>query len=240
MSGFQTKDKPKSQRNFYPINLDLNGRRVLFLGGGRDTLVEAKTLLEFGAHIEILSQRPVREIQDLALTHSHRLRLIKEDADFLESGAIQVSDYALVFAYSKFAASNETLWRVARESGVICSRKPVGGDFVVPSILRRGHLKVSVSTDGISPALESVLLSKIESESIGELDSYALFLDTAAEMVDGLPTPLTEIQRGKMLESVYDLSGRDDIRSALRRNNFAEASQLLRRHLEELLETHGA
>lgn len=233
------------ERNYYPINLDMKERRVLFLGGGKETLKEAHKLLEFGARVDIISQRPTREVEELATTHSHRVRLIKKSVDFLES--VDLEEYCLAFAYSKFEESNEKLIRscASKHGRPLVSASTLSSffraaDFLPPLTLRRGHLKVSVSTDRVSPALEQVLINRIEAEIQSELDNYSLFLESAAEMLDGLPTPIKESKRLHLLNSLARYCAGDDIRSALRRNSFSEANQLLNAHIKQILEAEDA
>lgn len=220
-------------------------RRVLFLGGGKETMKEAHRLLEFGARVDILSQRPTREVEELATTHSHRVRLIKKSVDCLDS--LNLEEYCLAFAFSKFEEANAKLIRscVSKPGRPLVSASTLSSffraaDFLPPATLRRGHLKISVSTDRVSPALEQVLINRIEAEIQSELDNYSLFLESAAEMLDGLPSPIKESKRLHLLNSLARYCAGDDIRSALRRNNFSEANQLLNSHIKQILEAEDA
>ena len=217
-------NKTVEKLSYYPVSLNIMDKKVLLLGGGRDVLLESQGLMENGAYVDIVSKNCLLEVKELAKTHSHRLKVFSESKEFLKT--LPLNKYALIFAYSKDPA----------EKGVLVTAKYAGGDFLVPRRLRRGHLKISVSTDGLSRSLERVLISKIEADSVKELDDYALFLDFVKEKVDSLPTPLTKKQNELMQKIVEEVSGKDEVSGALRRNSFLEATRIFERSLTKRLE----
>ena len=225
--------------SYYPVNLNVFNRKVLFVGGSVSVARECQMLLESGAFVDILSKIPVRAVRDLAVTHSHRVRIINKSSDYLKSTSFNVTEYNLVFAYSNDDQVNETIAQICEGKGVMWTGKYSHGDFSVPNKLRRGHLKIAVSTDGISKSLEDVLLSKIEADSLSEFDNYALYLDSLVEKISALPTPLTVGQKQKMNQLILELSGRDEISNALRRNNYSEALNLFELIIREALEELG-
>lgn len=233
MSQLQTSEK----QNYYPINIDVANSSVLFVGGGKPVLSESQRILECGSRVDILAQRPIIEVKQLAVTYGHRVRILKETTyEGLVNGAIDLVDYALVFAYSSNHSVNEKLEALCKSKGVLCTTLSCHGDFVVPSLFRRGHLKVSISTDGISKSLEDVLLSKFEADSIDELDNYVLYLESVKEKLDSLPLPHSSRKKNKLIELTMALSSREDIASALRRNNFAEARKLFESSFKLMIE----
>lgn len=82
----------------------------------------------------------------------------------------------LVIGATQKASINEEIAREAREVKALVNivDSPLLCDFFVPSLLRRGKLTISISTDGASPALAK----KIKKE-LGKLygEEYAEFLD---------------------------------------------------------------
>lgn len=228
--------KASEKQNFYPINIDLSGQRVLIVGGGRQTLAESKKLLEFGARIDILAPRPIIEVKQLEVTFKHKLTLLKESYDRLVSGDLPLEQYLLVFAYSSNQSINEKLASLCKAKAVLCTTLLSNGDFVIPSLFRRGHLKVAISSDGISNSLESVLLAKVEADSRKHFDDYALYLEFVKELIDKLPSPLNSIQKTRMYEQVRKVSLDEDVEAALRRNNYEEARSLFSSKLNASME----
>ena len=59
---------------------------------------------------------------------------------------------------------NAAVAREAKERGipVNVADKPAGGDFALPSTLRRGRLQVAVSTGGASPTLAQRIRGELE------------------------------------------------------------------------------
>ena len=220
----------------YPINIDVTDSRVLFVGGGKATLLESQKLLECGAQVDIFAPRPIIEVRQLSVTYGQRVRVKKESYDGLKSESMNLSEYCLVFAYSSNHSVNERLKILCNSKGVLCTTLNSKGDFVVPSFFRRGHLKVCVSTDGISRSLEEVLLSKFEAEALNEIDDLALYLESIQEIVSELPIPLTTREKNKMNELVHKLSKNDEVSTALRRGNFQEAIKLFKFNLNLMME----
>lgn len=55
----------ESKRSFFPVFIDLNGRKCLIVGGGNIAYRKAKTLLEYGAKIQVIAPEIKDEFYDL-------------------------------------------------------------------------------------------------------------------------------------------------------------------------------
>jgi len=53
--------------NYYPVFLDLKGKRVLVVGGGQVALRKVKSLLECGADVFVVAPEAVPELRQMAL-----------------------------------------------------------------------------------------------------------------------------------------------------------------------------
>jgi precorrin-2 dehydrogenase/sirohydrochlorin ferrochelatase len=147
---------------YYPISLNLNGRRCVVAGGGQVALRKVKVLLEHKATVEVISPTLCPELQHLA-----------------QSGAIKVlqRNYQtgdLKGAFIVIAATGETdinkkIAGEARMQMVLVNvvDDPEQSDFIAPSYLRRGNLTIAVSTAGKSPALARKIRTQLE-ENFGE------------------------------------------------------------------------
>jgi precorrin-2 dehydrogenase/sirohydrochlorin ferrochelatase len=139
--------------SYYPIFLDLCGRTVVVVGGGKVGLRKVRGLLEAGARVRVVSPALATEFDML------RVELIKR--------AFRPSD--LKGAFLAYAATNlrEVNRRVAREAKrrgipVNVADDPGECDFFVPARIRSGELQVAVSTGGRSPRLAVELRRRIE------------------------------------------------------------------------------
>ena len=55
----------KENSHYYPISLDLKGKKCLVVGGGQVALRKVRTLLEYGARVEVISPDLCQELRRL-------------------------------------------------------------------------------------------------------------------------------------------------------------------------------
>ncbi len=145
------------------VNLTTAGWPVLVVGGGRVGRRKATAVVAAGATVTVVDPRT--------------------DALTLPPGVLYISQafqdchldgVKLAFACAT-PAVNAAVVAAAQARGVwVCSASdPAGGDFVLPSVARRGDLTFAVSTGGASPALAK----RIAAELLTQFD------DTYAEWV---------------------------------------------------------
>lgn len=151
----------------YPVMLNLRQRRVVVVGGGTVAEHKVRGLVAAGARVRVVS--PV-------LTPA--LRALADD------GAIEVEERPyrrgdldgamMAVAATNVPAVNRAVQEEADAGRVLVNVVDDGdqGDFVVPSVHRRGDVTVTVSTAGQCPTLAVRLR-----ERIGELvrDEHATF-----------------------------------------------------------------
>jgi precorrin-2 dehydrogenase/sirohydrochlorin ferrochelatase len=133
---------------YYPIYLDMRGRRALVVGGGAVGSRKAATLLRAGARVTVVSPQATAAIRKLAeeeqLTwHARGYRSADMMAMFL------------VFSATDDPELNRRIEADAARHHVLCNfaDQPARGHFILPSIVERGDLLVSISTSGTSPAV---------------------------------------------------------------------------------------
>ena len=142
---------------FYPLFLDLTGRRVLVVGGGGVAERKVETLLQAGAEVTVVA--PAITDQLAALETAGRLRIQRRrfnEAD-LEGVLLVVSATDEPETQERVAAS-------ARARNVLVNTVDIPRlcDFIVPAIVRQGDVTVAISTSGKSPALAAELRARLE------------------------------------------------------------------------------
>ena len=143
----------------YPVNLRLAGERVLVVGGGTVAARKVKALKRAGAQVTVVAPQAVEAIaSDAAVDWQRRP---------YRSG--EAGDYRLVVTATGNRSVNR---RVAHDAGaanvfVNSADDPANCSFTLMSVMRRGDLQVTVSSNGRSPALARWLRRRLESEIDG-------------------------------------------------------------------------
>ena len=52
---------------YFPFFMNIEGKRVLIVGGGRSALFKIKKLLSFGANLEVIALESLQEIKELEI-----------------------------------------------------------------------------------------------------------------------------------------------------------------------------
>ena len=159
---------------YYPIFLNLRGKKCVVVGGGKVALRKVTTLLDCGADITVISPKPHAEISKLFKNKA--IRLVRRN---YERGDLRRA--ALSIAATHMKKINRKVAEESKKNGT-----PVNvvddaelSDFIIPSSFRRGDLSVAVSTSGMSPALAKKIRAKLE-KKIGI--EYAYLLSLIAEI----------------------------------------------------------
>jgi precorrin-2 dehydrogenase/sirohydrochlorin ferrochelatase len=158
---------------YYPLFLDMKGRKAVVFGGGTVAYRKIKDLLKRGARVEVSSKHFSRAILRLS-KRNFNLRLKPKD-----SVNSLLKEAQLAFIATSDHEFNQHMVRQCREKKVLVNvaDEPKACDFIVPSFLKKGKLEVAVSTSGASPLLarkfREELSRKVRVESIRFLDQMA-------------------------------------------------------------------
>ncbi|MCS7253959.1 MAG: bifunctional precorrin-2 dehydrogenase/sirohydrochlorin ferrochelatase [Armatimonadota bacterium] len=170
-----------------PIILRANEVNAVIVGGGKVALRKAQSLLECGAKVRVICKEPCDGIKQLAL--DGRIELIED-----EYRREHIEGANVVFSCTNDTSINR---RVAEDARSLRMLVNVADDinlctFIMPAILRRGLITISVDTSGASPALAAILRDKIASDITEEYEALAQML---LDMRDELKTAISEPQR---------------------------------------------
>ncbi|MFD0962314.1 precorrin-2 dehydrogenase/sirohydrochlorin ferrochelatase family protein [Paenibacillus chungangensis] len=142
----------------YPVMMRLQGKRCLIVGGGPVAERKLEGLLAAAADdIVLVSPDATAEIREL----SEAGRLRWERRHYREE---DMAGAWLVFAATGDKALNASVGRLAERSGklVNVAHESELGNFITPSILRRGELLVTVTASGNSPSFSRLLRKELE------------------------------------------------------------------------------
>jgi precorrin-2 dehydrogenase/sirohydrochlorin ferrochelatase len=156
--------------SYYPIFLDLKRKTALVVGGGMVAQRKIETLLEHGAKVHVVARELTPELAGFvaAGTVEHK------GEEFHEK---HLDKAFMVIAATDDAALNRQVSRSAQGKGLLINAvdQPEDCNFIVPSLLRRGDLRIAVSTCGKSPALAKKVREDLEESFGNEYESF-LFL----------------------------------------------------------------
>jgi siroheme synthase-like protein len=160
--------KKANQTPYYPMFLNISGRRCVVIGGGRVALRKVRALLEHGASIEVISPDLCPELIEMA--EKGQIRTFRRN---YRPGDLQNAFIAI--ATTNNGNINRQIVNEARSEAVLVNvaDDPENSDFIVPSYARRGEVTVAVSTNGISPALARKIRTRLEKELGDEYASLA-------------------------------------------------------------------
>jgi len=159
---------------YYPVFLDIKGKRCVVVGGGQVALRKVKMLLDSRASVFVISPNPHPEI--IRLSKREAIHLIQRDYKVED-----LKDAVITLACTDVKEVNRKVADEARKARVLVNvaDDPDRSTFITPSFLKRGNLTVAVSTSGISPALARKIRTKLE-KSFGE--EYGSLLSLIGEV----------------------------------------------------------
>lgn len=191
---------------YFPILVDVKGKRCLVVGGGQVAERRIASLLEAKAQIVVISPAFSAQI-DAWL----RDGLIKGERRSYASG--DNAGAFLVLAATDSPEVNDLVCRDASRCGQLINmcERPELGSFIVPSTIRRGRLLISVSTSGASPTVAASIRRQIEADYGDEYEIYLDFLSEFRLKVQELVKDTN--QRHEWLRAVLRLNVLEKIRS---------------------------
>jgi precorrin-2 dehydrogenase / sirohydrochlorin ferrochelatase len=154
---------------YYPIFLDIRGKICVIVGGGEVATRKAERLLDCGAKVFIISPKL-----------SPALAALKEKSLICHIAAAYSGDLiqgaALVIGATDDEKTNAQISLDARSKRIPVNivDDPQKCDFILPALVQRGDLAITIGTGGKSPALARHLREELEAK-YGE--EYKIFLN---------------------------------------------------------------
>ncbi len=194
---------------FYPIHLNVTGKKCVIIGGGKVAYRKACSLKKSGADVVVVSPEVCSE-----MVNEEGLVLIKEvyEECFLD-GAL------LVIAATDNEAINKKVTLDAEKRNIIVNvvDYPERCSFIVPSTINRGDLCISISTGGASPAVAKRIREELEAVFGKEYEEY---LDLLTKMRTlAMSTVEDSVKRREILQrlaekDIFDAVKDEGVKSA--------------------------
>jgi siroheme synthase-like protein len=158
--------------SYYPVYLDLRDRLAVVVGGTALAEEKARGLLDAGARVTVIAPEVTAGLAELAASGA-----LVHQARPYATGALDGAALAIVAEGPPEV--RDAILAEARERNVLINTVDdlPRCNWIAPSILRRGHLTIAISTAGKAPVLAVRLRQRLERQ-IGE--EHARFLEMAA------------------------------------------------------------
>ena len=207
---------------YFPINLDVRGRKVVVVGGGGVARRKVASLVRCGAEVTVVSPGFCRALSRMKGIRRVRRRYRKGDT----KGA------CLVVSATDSDQVNRRVHRHAVDAGIPVNvvDRPELCTFTIPAVVGKGDLVVTVSTGGASPALSRRVREKME-EDIGRT-----FADHAALMKAIRPKVLSSPLSARRRKDILTRMAGEEVHGVLERRGTRAARRMMESMLEEALQ----
>lgn len=211
---------------FYPIFVELKGKKILIVGGGKVAQRKVETFLEYGALLFLIS----KDITPVLAQYKEQGKLIYLGEEFYEDS---LEDVSLVVSATNDPDLNHRVSEAAKSRGLLVNAvdQPADCSFIVPSIIRRGDLMIAVSTSGKSPALAKQLRKRLERQFGSHYGTFLTLMGNLRNEIlnKGLPTK----ENSRIFKEIVESPILDDIG----RGDWADVASNLNRILHSHMST---
>lgn len=183
--------------NLYPINLNINKKRCLVIGGGDVAVRKINELCSCGARVVVISP----DVQPAIEKKAAQGKITWLARDYRRG---DLEEAFLVFAATDNREVQGKIVAEAEQNNILCNSvdDPEVSSFHVPARVRRGSFLLTISTGGGSPAFAVKLRKDLDAEYGLE---YQQFVDLLAAIrkrvvVDGKGADSHKILFEKLLQ----------------------------------------
>jgi precorrin-2 dehydrogenase/sirohydrochlorin ferrochelatase len=181
--------------SYFPLFLNLAGRRCLVVGAGSTGWQKAESLLDAGALVTVVDSE-IGLVPD-ALAARPDLSLIERP---FERG--DLAGTSLVVVASEDPSLQEEVFLAARAARVLVNvhDRPALCDFIYGAVLRRGDLAIAVSTGGRFPSLAVRIRNRIARWLSPDAGRALAELGAARDWLHREHPAAYEVQRDRLAE----------------------------------------
>lgn len=177
-----TNSRKPPNKVYYPVFLNLTGKRCLVVGGGRVAERKCLSLVKAGAKVTVVSPNLTARL----ILYNEK-GLIKYIARSYRSSDIKSA--FIVIAATSSAETNERVFidahtsqdKPSTEKLLNIADRPALSSFILPSVVKRGLLTIAISTGGASPAIAKTIRRELQGLYGPEFSRYLSRVKKARE-----------------------------------------------------------
>jgi precorrin-2 dehydrogenase/sirohydrochlorin ferrochelatase len=154
---------------YYPAFLDLKDKKAVILGGGKVAERKVRLLIQAGASVTLVSPDITGNIRKLV-----NRGLLQHVERTYRKGDLK--NAFIVIAGTSSSVINKKIAQDARHLLNVVDM-PTEGNYIVPSILKRGPLTIAISTEGSSPAISRAIRKELERYYSSDFALYLKFVE---------------------------------------------------------------
>lgn len=153
--------------NYFPMFVNLEGKRVFVAGGGPVAYRKSQTLLAFGCEITVFAKEALPAFHECGQFRVVEGVLKEEELEELLSG------FDMVIAATSIRELNRRIASICKKRHIPVNVADNGGEgsFLFPAVVGRGSVTIGISSGGRNPAFSGWLrkkLSEILPDSMGK------------------------------------------------------------------------
>lgn len=161
--------------DIFPISLKLQQQRCLIVGGGQIAYRKAQLLVRAGAILDVISPKINAELAQL-IEQSNGHHYQQKFADFLQQYP-NLRHYRLVITATDNAQTNQKVFETCEQQNILVNSVDDVPHcrFMIPAIIDRSPLVISVASNGTSPVLSRQIRTQLEMSIPQEMGLLADF-----------------------------------------------------------------
>jgi uroporphyrin-III C-methyltransferase / precorrin-2 dehydrogenase / sirohydrochlorin ferrochelatase len=215
--------------DIFPISLKLKQQRCLLVGGGRIAYRKALLLLKAGAIVDVIAPEIDEQLQAL-LIECHG----QHQATVFDTNVV-LTQYRLVIAATNDPQVNRQVFEICEAANILVNSvdDPPHCRFMVPAIVDRSPLVISVASNGTSPVLSRQIRTQLEAaipSGMGKLAEFSGKWRSAVKAQIIHPD-----ERRIFWENLYA----SPLKEQVFNNHIAEADQYIEQALKEWQKPKG-
>jgi precorrin-2 dehydrogenase/sirohydrochlorin ferrochelatase len=190
---------------YFALNLDVQGKPCLVIGGDEEALEKSERLVEAEADLTVVAKRAQPALVEFLRKHGVKLALREVSPEdiagkFFVLNCVKTDPALSAWIY------DESL----RQHAIISAYdQPKVSNAVMMGLVRAGRIRIAIGSNGSSPGLVSAIRKALERIFDGE---FARFSDSVAEQrqchIDKGATPKERKFRFKEQLKDFDIQGR--------------------------------
>jgi precorrin-2 dehydrogenase/sirohydrochlorin ferrochelatase len=151
---------------YFPMFMDMDGLKVLVVGGGHIAAEKLEKLVDFTKEITVIAKEINKEADHLIRTHClTRYRRAYRSGD--------IDGYDIVIVATDTVDLHKAIYEESRSSRILVNSVDNTDycDFIFPSYIKRDDLTIAFSTGGASPAFAKQIrrhFERIIPEGVGD------------------------------------------------------------------------